>query len=176
MSDDIERPSFTTWCLACLGTEAGACLWFLGAQKVNRPPLWQIIGVMFTVALLYVGVYQWRCWKWRTARQKKIAAEEAKLAKVNEELRLRAEEHERERQARALEGKKAKEAEREAFLSERIQCKGGCSDAWQPRRSFYQIEVWGGPDSVTPPYVCAQCWKRIKGADPHGNPNTKPAF
>jgi hypothetical protein len=65
---------------------------------------------MFTVALLYVGVYQWRCWLWRTARQKKIAEEEAKLTKVNEMLRLRSEEHERERQARTLEEKKAKEA------------------------------------------------------------------
>lgn len=75
---------------------------------MNRPPFWEIIGIMFTVALLYVGVYQWRCWLWRTASQKKIAAEEAKLDKVNEVLRLRAEEHERERQAWALEGKKSK--------------------------------------------------------------------
>jgi hypothetical protein len=79
MADEIERPSFTTWCLACLGTEAGAFIWFLGVQKVNRPPLWQLLVAMFMVALLYVGVYQWRCWKWRRNDPKET--EKRKFAK-----------------------------------------------------------------------------------------------
>ena len=64
---------------------------------------------MFTVALLYVGVLPIGVVGYGGPRARsKIAAEEAKLDKVNEVLRLRAEEHERERQAWALEGKKSK--------------------------------------------------------------------
>jgi hypothetical protein len=82
MSDDIERPSFTTWFLAFIAAELGIVYWGFWGQVVNRPPLWQVIAAMVILAALYVVVYQWRLWKHRAKRQ---VDGDAQLAKVNGE-------------------------------------------------------------------------------------------
>ena len=66
--------------------------------------------------------------------------------------------------------------ERSAFLEVRLQCKGGCKDSWQPRKSFFGSQVFGKGKSDTPPYVCANCYQRITGVSPYGNPTARHAF
>jgi hypothetical protein len=66
--------------------------------------------------------------------------------------------------------------ERFAFLEVKLQCKGGCKDSWQPRKGFFEIQVLDKGKSDTPPYVCANCYQRITGESPDGNPKARHAF
>ena len=66
--------------------------------------------------------------------------------------------------------------ERSAFLEVRLQCKGGCKDSWQPRKSFFESQGFDTGKSDTPPYVCASCYQRITGVSPYGNPKARHAF
>ena len=160
MSDDIERPSFTTWCLACFGTEAGACSWFLGVQKVNRPPFWQLLAAMVLIAVLYVVVYQWRCWKWRSGKVAKAAKDSDHLEKVN-------------RIAGSQAGKWVEE-NRDAgvwkwneFLNEEVKCKGNCLEPRQPRRDFYKSMDQAKIDMDE---MCSACFYRHFREAAHDHP------
>jgi hypothetical protein len=51
---------------------------------MNRPPLWQFLIAMFSVALLYVGIYQWRCRKWRKAHALKVDGQPEKSIAILE--------------------------------------------------------------------------------------------
>jgi hypothetical protein len=62
------------------------------------------------------------------------------------------------------------EAEHQAFLDERIECRGGCNDPWQPRRTFFQV------NRGYPPYLCPICYHRITGIMPYVDPRAKRAF
>ena len=60
-----------------------------------------------------------------------------------------------------------------ASLDERIECRGGCSDPWQPRRLFYELH---GEKGIGLACVCPVCYFRITGEAAEGNPKTKRAF
>jgi hypothetical protein len=102
---------------------------------------------MITVALLYVGIYQWRCWKWKIARREKIAAE--KVEEDAREAKKRQEAAEAEaKQGEILAAQKAREeaqaaSDKLAFLEEPIPCHGFQCEAQRrehPRKEFYLVE------------------------------------
>jgi hypothetical protein len=174
--------TFAEW-LAVLAVAAIGLVTALWTREHPMINSWQAISFYAAIILIsFAALFQQR--RAEAARLRAAADEEntrrqqaaARIAAEKADEQAKNAEHEQERQVQALEARKAKDAEREAFLAERIQCKGGCPDAWQPRRSFYEIDVWGGPKSMTPPYVCANCYQRIKRESPHGNPRTKKAF
>jgi hypothetical protein len=66
--------------------------------------------------------------------------------------------------------------ERFAFLEVKLQCKGGCKDSWQPRKCFFESQEFDKGKSETPPCVCANCYQRITGESPYGNPKARPVF
>ena len=68
--------------------------------------------------------------------ERRIADDEAQLHKVNEELRQRKEEHEKERHETRL-------VRWNALLAEEIVCKGDCLESRQPHRDFYKVTESG---------------------------------
>lgn len=159
MSDDMEHPSFTTWFLAFVGIESGMALWFLGVQRMNRPPFWQLIVAMALAAILYVTVYQWRCWKWRKLRDQRQSDERVRaLAKAAAEEAQGAAAHQEALDAEIRQEKRA--------LDECISCEGPlCTTGaleWRSRHKAAKREMWdldGKP-------VHRDCFNRAKGHFP----------